>query len=408
MSDSGDVISTGNISGIGHAIGRGAQSHVTVNLPPEPLPASPLHQLPPPPPNFTGRDDELKTLRADLQSGVTISGLRGMGGVGKTALALVLANELKAQYPNAQFYLNLLGASDKPLAPADALAHIIRSYQPLAKLPEGEAGLQALYRNALTGQRALLLMDNARDAAQVKPLLPPTGCFLLVTSRKQIELGGMRSLPLGVLSKEKAQELLLKLEPRLRGEGLGVTAHIAELCGYLPLALALAAGAFKRADGPTPEEYAARLADRRKRLRALDESAELTGENALTATLQESYDRLTAEQQQRWRALSVFPADFDRAGAAAVWAIDDDDAREMLSTLTSYSLLEYANGRYGLHDLARDFAAGQLPDAARAEAQARHAEHYKNMLSAANKLYLQGNENITHGLALFDAERANI
>ena len=143
---------------------------------------SALHQLPAPPPDFTGRGQELTELLAAVeQGGVSISGLQGLGGVGKTALALKLAEQLKPRYQDAQFYLDLKGVTDKPLTPAEAMAHVIRAYHPTAKLPEDEAGLGGLYRSVLHNQKALLLMDNAKDSQQVEPLLPPLGCLLLVT-----------------------------------------------------------------------------------------------------------------------------------------------------------------------------------------------------------------------------------
>lgn len=138
--------------------------------------ATALHQLPPPVSDFTGRADELAELTAKLeQGGVTISGLHGLGGIGKTALALKLADQLKPRYPDAQFYLDLKGASREPLAVAEALAHVIRAYHPTAKLPDTEAELLALYRSVLQDQRALLLTDNAASAEQVEPLIPPAG-----------------------------------------------------------------------------------------------------------------------------------------------------------------------------------------------------------------------------------------
>jgi predicted ATPase len=114
---------------------------------------------------------------------VTISGLQGQGGIGKTALALVLANKLAKDYADAQIDLDLRGTSPTPLAPADVMAHVIWAFQPTTKLPDEDAQLAALYRSVLQGKRVLLLLDNARDAAQVEPLLPPAGCLLLVTSR---------------------------------------------------------------------------------------------------------------------------------------------------------------------------------------------------------------------------------
>src|SRR5205807_7262012 len=110
--------------------------------------ATALHQLPPPVSDFTGRTDELAELTAKLeQGGITISGLHGLGGIGKTALALKLADQLKSRYPDAQFYLDLKGASREPLVVTEALAHVIRAYHPTAKLPESEPALLGLYRS---------------------------------------------------------------------------------------------------------------------------------------------------------------------------------------------------------------------------------------------------------------------
>ena len=177
--------------------------------------------------------------------------------MGKTALALKLAAELAPRYPDAQFFVDLQGLSDKPLRPADALAQVIRAYQPEAKLLESEAELRAQYYSALHGQRALLLLDNARDAAQVAPLLPPPqGCAVLVTSRQHFVAPGLFSLDLEVLPEADARDLLLAIAPSLNAhKGLDLEsvprkgvqvrgdARIAELCGYLPPALRVTASA---------------------------------------------------------------------------------------------------------------------------------------------------------------------
>lgn len=126
---------------------------------------SALHQLPAPPRDFTGRREEIDELLREMENGVSISGLHGMGGVGKTALALKLADILKDRYPDAQFYLDLKGVSERALSPADAMAHICRAYHPEAKLPDQEAELSAIYNSVLHGKSALLLMDNAKDSA---------------------------------------------------------------------------------------------------------------------------------------------------------------------------------------------------------------------------------------------------
>jgi len=386
--------------------------------PPPPLPPAPqqidqaaeaarvagsLHQLRPPLEDFVGREEELaELLRAVEQRGATISGVRGMGGVGKTELALVLADRLKDHYPDAQIFLDMKGASaeegaiTEPLSAADAMAHVIQSYRPEAKLPESEGALSGLYHSVLDGQSALLLMDNAREAAQVEPLIPPKGCVLLVTSRWHFTLPGLKAKNLNALPPDDARKLLLKIGPRIKKHA----EEVARLCGYLPLALRVTGSAIAEHPDLDLADTLRRLGDGRERL-------QLTGAEA---SLSLSYDLLPPEQQALWRALAVFPGDFDPAGAAAVWGMEPDPAREALSELRRYSLVEWneKTRRYRLHDLARDFADARLPDPERERAEERHAAHYKDILRATRELYEQGGEAMLRGLALLDLERANI
>ncbi|HQK14779.1 MAG TPA: tetratricopeptide repeat protein [Anaerolineae bacterium] len=364
-----------------------------------------LHTLPPPPADFTGREKELETLcRAVETGGALITGLRGMGGVGKTTLALKLAQRLTPRYPDAQFYLDLRGVDPHPLPPADVMTAILRAYYPTARLPEDEAQLQPLYRSVLDGQRALLLLDNAADAAQLRPLLPPASCLLLVTSRQRFTLPGLRALDLDALPKPDAEKLLREIAPRV-GDHAGT---LADLCGCLPLALRWAGEALNDTTLAVPR-YLERLQTERRLL----EPAE--------AALRLSYDLLPPDLQALWRRLSVFPADFDWLGAAAVWdmAWDTEEGRaaaeDALDALARRSLVllrpvsdRAGENRYALHDLARLWAAEQATDDERATAAYRHAAHYEQVLRAANTAYLQGNEGILAGLALYDREAANI
>jgi len=354
-----------------------------------------LHQLPSPPADFTGRTAELADLRQAIhEQGATISGLRGLGGVGKTALALVLANELAAGYPDAQIFLNLQGVTH-PLKPEEIMAHVLRAYKPVEKLPDDLAQLAAAYRTVLHGQRGLLLLDNASDAAQIKPLLPPPGCLLLVTSRSKFALPGLRAVNLESLPPVDAQALLLKRAPRIGGHA----AALAELCACLPLALTLAGDALAERENLEPADYVRRLGQ--ARLTVFDEVA---------ASLTLSYDLLTSELQGLWRALAVFPADFAAPAAAAVWSLEADPGMDRLGDLLRYSLLEFdtESKRYRLHDLARDFVRSRWTEPERDDVQRRHVAHYKDVLATANALYKKGGEAILSGLALFDLERANI
>lgn len=219
--------------------------------------SSPLHQLPPPPADFTGREEDLAALRAALtQDGAgTILCLRGIGGVGKTALALKLAKELTPEFPDAQFFLDLKGVDAQPLTPVQAMGHVIRSYQPGAPLPEYETELAAVYRFVLHAKRVLLLMDNAASREQVEPLVPPVGSLLLVTSRQNFTLRGMVVREVIEMQAEDARNLLLKISSRIGKEA----DEIARLCSGLPLALRLAGSALAMRPNLSPSEYAGLL-----------------------------------------------------------------------------------------------------------------------------------------------------
>ena len=354
-----------------------------------------LHEVPPPPADFTGREDELKELLASIEiGGVTISGLQGMGGIGKTALALKLVELLKPRYPDAQFFLDLKGASTQPLTVAEALAHVVRAYHPAAKLPDSESELRGLYLSVLDGQRALLLMDNAANAEQVEPLIPPAGCLLLVTSRQHFTVPGLAAKNLDTLSAADARDLLLTIAPRIETQA----DEIAALCGHLPLALRLAAAAMVKYRNLSPADYVRRLQDRQQRLQLIDASLSL------------SYELLSEELRERWRWLAVFPDTFAGDAAAAVWEVEVDQAKYILGELMAASLVEWneTSDRYRLHDLARLFADAKLSAEERAVGQKRFATHYKDVLAAAKKLYLEGGESLLRGLALFDLEWGNI
>jgi tetratricopeptide (TPR) repeat protein len=354
---------------------------------------SALHQLPPPPADFTGREEELAELRAIVESGgITISGVRGMGGIGKTALALKLAHELAPRYPDAQIYLNLQGVSANPVSPILAMAHVIRAFQPEIRLPESEVEIQGLYRSMLHGKRALLLMDNAADRAQVEPLLPSAGNLLLVTSRSRFHLPGLRAKDLDELPLQDARALLLRIAPRIGKDA----DRIAEICAGLPFALLQAAGTLSERPDLAPARYADQLAGEKARLGLVE------------ASLRLSYDFLSEELACRWRILGVFPATFDTAAAAAVWAIEQEEAETTLGELVRRSLVDGEDGRYRLHDLARVFANNRASAEERAAAERRHAAHYRNILAQADGLYLQGGPSLLLGLRLFDVELVNI
>ncbi len=371
--------------------GRGGESERLS----DPLIASGPPSIPRPKRDFTGRDRELAELRAQIgeHGGALIYGLRGLGGVGKTELALKLAEEVGAEYPDGHVLVELGGASDRPLAPADALAQAIRAFEPRTQLPDSVAQLRQIYQSVLEGRRVLLLLDDAASAEQVEPLLAHPGCLTIVTSRFRFALPRLHRQDLDALGEAAARELLLSLAPRL-GTAAG---ELAQLLGRLPLALRLAGSAFAERPDLEAGEYIRKFLDR-------DERVEL-----IEAAIGLNYSALDDELRRRWRALAVFPGGFNAGGAAAVWSIDESAAKEILGGgLLQVSLVDWSGGRYRLHALARDFAAARLGDDERRAAEGRHAGHYVEVLAEANRLYLKGGEKILEGLARFDREWANI
>jgi len=208
-------------------------------------------QLPPDIGDFTGREDALlqmhevlKRSQSDQSSPMIVTMIAGQGGVGKTALAVHVAHELRPRFPDGQLYVNLRGVEAQALDPIDVLADFLRALGvDGAAIPLGLEERAKLYRARLANLRVLVLLDNAASERQVRPLLPgSTTCATLITSR--IHLAGIeagRSINLDVLSHDQAVELLGKIAGRERVDAEPEAARtIAQLCGYLPLAVRIA------------------------------------------------------------------------------------------------------------------------------------------------------------------------
>lgn len=322
-----------------------------------------LHQLRAPAGDFIGRGSEVAQLvhalrrPANTEGVATIVGVRGMGGIGKTELTLVVANQLQTDYPDAQLVLELRGASDAPLSPAKALQRVIGAFRPAEKLPEEQGALQALYRSVLAGRRVLILADDAKDAAQVRPLQPPVGSALLVTSRQRFVLDGMVTLDLDHLDQEAAVQLLCIICSRLDEDQ---ARQIARLCGYLPLALRVSAGILTNDLSLSIARYLALLADERYRLAQLRDPDD--PERDVAATLYLSYVALDQPTQKAFRCLGVLAADADVSLVAAVLEQSEEEARVVLQLLLRRSLVEYdvTRERWNLHDLVRTLALDRL------------------------------------------------
>lgn len=347
----------------------------------QPLQQAPaLHQLPSPPRNFTGRMREIAEL-CDAPNTPALTGIHGMGGIGKTALALEVAERWSERFPDGQLYLDLHGTTDA-VSPVDAMLHVIRSIDPGRPAPNTDAGVAAAYRSVLRGKRVLLLMDNAADREQVEPLLPPDGSALLVTSRQRFAMPGLRSSSLAPLDRDEAETLIQSLAPRVQSAG----AELAEPCGGLPLALSLVGRALAERPDLDAGELATRLSDDRQRLSQLDAPA---GAGGVEASFTLSYEMLDEATREGLCVFSIFPQHFDRAAAAAVWDLTEIEADSRIGQLVRFHLLESsgsgASARYRLHDLVRLFAGARLDAGRREAARMRYAAHYIGLLELAEQ-----------------------
>ncbi len=356
--------------------------------------------------DFVGRKKQIAQLKEALKNGgcASISSINGMGGIGKTELAIYVANELRGEYPDGQVVIDLRGTTD-PLTPSQALENCIRPFvSPEARLPDDEADLRDLYARCLSGKRALIVLDNAANDKQILPLLPPAGCALLVTSREKIALPGAFHLKLDELSPDEAQQLLGEIFKRgVIAES--VARRICQLCGHLPLAIRAAGSLLEVTEDLTPEEYEKELSLERTRLEKLGDQGVPLG---VAASFNLSYANLSDAAAQVFCNLAVFPATFT---AEAAETVCEDEGHRQLSDLLrrSLALFNEETRRYRMHDLLRLFADGKLTDDARRYTlQKRHAEFYVELLSRADDLYLTGNESTLEGLSLYDSELANI
>ncbi|KMO96689.1 hypothetical protein ACS04_16770 [Streptomyces roseus] len=319
--------------------------------------------LPPGIPDFTGRERELaevlEACRQDAGEGPRVVAIDGMGGCGKTSLAVRTAYQLAEEYPDGQLYADLRGFTpgEKPQRPAATLGGLLRTLGvPADSIPDDEAGLIGLWRATLTGRRLLLLFDNALDAGQVLPLLPSaTECLVLVTSRARLlDLDGADWISLGVMEPGESRVMLGEIlgDSRVAREP-EAAAELADLCGHLPLALRLAVARLRNRPRWTVRYLVERLEDETRRLDELS-----AGERSVAATLSLSYKALEPELQAAFCLLGLHPgAEVDVYSAAALLETGVRDAEDMLEDLLDMHLLvQNEPGRYAFHDLVRTYA----------------------------------------------------
>ncbi len=337
-------------------------------------PAAPLvarpGQLPADIGDFTGRETHVDHLCALLLEGnagsspgaVRIAVVNGAGGLGKTTLAVHAAHRVRAHFPDGQLYVDLLGASPQAASPGEVLARFLRDLGIEGdKVPASDDERAALYRTTLTGRRVLILLDNAKDAAQVRPLLPgSSSCAVLVTTRNRTsDLASTRFVDLDVLEDAEALALFSRIvgEERAAAEP-DATAEVLIACAGLPLAIRICAARLAKRRQWRVATLAGRLRDQHRRLDELK-----TGDLAVRASFQVSYDSLRpssggADLARAFRLLGLWQgAAISVPAAAALLGEPDDEVAEMLEGLVDVNLLESpAPDWYRFHDLLKVYA----------------------------------------------------
>ncbi|KPL81263.1 tetratricopeptide repeat protein [Herpetosiphon geysericola] len=377
-----------------------------------PTPAPNLHQLRPILADFVGRTAELKQVSYALDvartaaRGAVISGIQGMGGVGKTELAIYLAHQLIPHFPDAQLVLNLYGSREQPLTVEQALGSVISQFQPNAKLPEQREQLLAKYQELLTGKRVLILADDARDLAHVQDLTPPTGNCLLVTSRLRFAMPLMAQLQVTELAAVDAIALLRQICARLDAES---AQQLAAACGYLPLALRISASIL--ADNPALaiDDYLAQLQDQQQQLAALDHPDD--PQTSVAASLALSYARLPSELQALARQVSVMVADFGSELGLATAGLSMDMANEnLLYKLASHNLIQFDHRqeRWRMHDLVRSVLRRYLTEGEATQTYLNYAQASVETLKTIYQDFHAGGAAQTQSIDNFDREYAHI
>jgi DNA-binding SARP family transcriptional activator/tetratricopeptide (TPR) repeat protein len=342
-------------------------------------------------PGFVGRVehlDQLDALLAGPATTIVVSAIAGGAGVGKTALAVHWAHRVRDRFPDGQLYANLHGFDPRgaPTESAEVVRRFLDALQvPAYRIPAGLDAQVDLYRSVLADRRIMILLDNARDADQIRPLLPGSpGCLTLITSRNRLTgllaVDGAHALAVDVVTVDEARQLLAARlgVDRVAAEPDAIEDLIAR-CARLPLALAIAAAqAAARPDIPLAE-LVAELDNAGTSLDAL------TGDDTATdlrAVFSCSYRALTPGAARLFRLLALHPRpDIGKPAVASLAGVPVDHVEVLLAELMRGHLLtEEVSGRYGLHDLLRSYAIEQVSAretaADREAARRRILDHY--------------------------------
>ncbi len=339
------------------------------------LPVVP-RQLPTAIRHLAGRTDELRILDGLLgrfygAAGTVLTvAISGTAGVGKTTLAVHWAHRAAKHFPDGQLYVNLRGfdPSGAPMAPSDAIRGFLEAFGMSAeRIPASPDAQAALYRSLLAGRRMLITLDNARDDAQVRPLLPGSApCLVVVTSRRQ--LAGLAAteaahlLTLDMLTRAEAHEMLShRLGRQLVDDETGAVGELISLCTGLPLALAIVAARHAARPSHPLQALVEELRPVQGRMKVLDATDVADAVTSTRAVFSWSYQSLSHQAARMFRLLAAHPEpEITAAAAASVAGVGPERARQLLTELVLANLLaEHADGSCTFNDLLRAYAAEQ-------------------------------------------------
>jgi transcriptional regulator with XRE-family HTH domain/tetratricopeptide (TPR) repeat protein len=327
-------------------------------------PAAAPWSLPPDVPDLTGRDDELGRLERAAGGGraTEVVVVHGPPGAGKTTLVVHAAYRLAESFADGCLFVNLRGMDARPLPPGEVMHRVLRTLGVAEdRIPAVEEERAELYRAELRGRSTALVLDNAADEGQVRPLLATgSSSLVLVTSRQT--LGGLEAatrLALDVLADDESVRLLGAIAgvERISAERAAAE-RVAALCGHLPLALRIAGNRLASRPRWTVEHLAGQLGDEERRLSALT-----SGDLRVRAAFQMSYQQLGEQAALVFRRMSLAPGGDVTPDLVAVAAgVSAATAEETLEDLVDASLVEVSTtaGRYVCHDLLRVFARERL------------------------------------------------
>ncbi|MFJ2631753.1 tetratricopeptide repeat protein [Streptomyces sp. NPDC087422] len=348
------------------------------------------HNLPAHSRLLLGRTEEIRALQTAGAGVIAFQAISGMAGVGKTLLALHTAREVAHQYPDGVAYINLRAhAGQHPLSPEAALIALLRDFGiPHKTMPNDLAALITLWRTVLGNRRAVVVLDDAADAAQIQPLLPgDSPSLVLITSRRRVTgIPGVHHVFVDVLSPADAEALFTTLAGITPAEAPTDVAELVRLCGYLPLALELAAGRLRSRPTWTVGRLVRKMSQGPGRLAEIRD-----GQSELATVFAFSYHSLTAEEQRVFRLLSLhFTRAFDPYATAVLVGLPLDTTERILESLLDAHLLqEPAADRYEFHDLIGAYAQSLAlndPLTMRDEALDSLALFYARAVAAADLL----------------------